>query len=131
VINEIAIAGSLVGNYLELVELMDLNAEGRVTPHAQEYALNHINVAINDFKNGGLWVVVSSFPDHSGVHMMLCKPQAALQRHALWRCAVTVRLGDHCAAPAIRATSPLTVRCGLATCFLKNTGALDHFSYVR
>ena len=51
VIHEIAIAGSLVGNYLELVELMELNAEGRVKLHAQEYALDHINVAINDFKN--------------------------------------------------------------------------------
>jgi NAD+-dependent secondary alcohol dehydrogenase Adh1 len=51
VINEITIAGSLVGNYLELVELMELNAEGRVTLHAQEYALDHINVAINDFKH--------------------------------------------------------------------------------
>jgi NAD+-dependent secondary alcohol dehydrogenase Adh1 len=40
-----------VGNYLELVELMELNAEGRVTLHAQEYALDHINVAINDFKH--------------------------------------------------------------------------------
>jgi NAD+-dependent secondary alcohol dehydrogenase Adh1 len=51
VINEVAIAGSLVGNYLELVELMELNAEGRVTLHAQEYALDHINTAIHDFKN--------------------------------------------------------------------------------
>jgi NAD+-dependent secondary alcohol dehydrogenase Adh1 len=30
---------------------MELNAEGRVTLHAQEYALDRINVAINDFKN--------------------------------------------------------------------------------
>ena len=30
IINEIAIVGSLVGNYTELVELMELNAEGRV-----------------------------------------------------------------------------------------------------
>ena len=34
VINEITIAGTLVGNDLELVELMELNAEGRVTLHA-------------------------------------------------------------------------------------------------
>jgi NAD+-dependent secondary alcohol dehydrogenase Adh1 len=51
VINEIAIAGSLVGNYLELVELMELNAEGRVNLHAQQYSLDNINTAINDFKN--------------------------------------------------------------------------------
>ncbi len=34
VINEITIAGTLVGNDLEWVELMELNAEGRVTLHA-------------------------------------------------------------------------------------------------
>ena len=37
IINEIAIVGSLVGNYTELVELMELNAEGRVNMRAQEY----------------------------------------------------------------------------------------------
>ncbi len=51
IINEIAVAGSLVGNYMELVELMELNAEGRVKLHAQQYSLDNINVAINDFKN--------------------------------------------------------------------------------
>jgi len=51
IINEIAVAGSLVGNYMELVELMELNAEGRVKLHAQQYSLANINVAINDFKN--------------------------------------------------------------------------------
>ena len=49
--NEIAIAGSLVGNYMELVELMELNAQGRVKLHAQEYSLDNINAAIEDFKN--------------------------------------------------------------------------------
>jgi NAD+-dependent secondary alcohol dehydrogenase Adh1 len=51
IINEIAIVGSLVGNYMELVELMELNAEGRVNLHAQQYSLDNINAAINDFKN--------------------------------------------------------------------------------
>lgn len=51
VINEIAVAGSLVGNYVELVELMELNAEGRVNLHAQQYSLDNINAAITDFKN--------------------------------------------------------------------------------
>ncbi|HEY3233035.1 MAG TPA: NAD(P)-dependent alcohol dehydrogenase [Roseiflexaceae bacterium] len=51
IINEIAIAGSLVGNYMELVELMELNAEGRVKLHAQQYQLTDINTAIEDFKN--------------------------------------------------------------------------------
>lgn len=50
VIQEIAIAGSLVGNYMELVELMELNAEGRVKLHAQQYTLGDINKAIGDFK---------------------------------------------------------------------------------
>lgn len=50
VIQEIAIAGSLVGNYMELVELMELNAEGRVKLHAQQYKLADINTAIDDFK---------------------------------------------------------------------------------
>lgn len=51
ILNEIAVAGSLVGNYMELVELMELNAEGRVKLHAQEYSLDNINAAITDFKN--------------------------------------------------------------------------------
>ena len=51
VISEIAIAGSLVGNYMELVELMELHAEGRVKLHAQQYKLDDINRAIDDFKN--------------------------------------------------------------------------------
>jgi NAD+-dependent secondary alcohol dehydrogenase Adh1 len=51
VISEMAVAGSLVGNYMELVELMELNAEGRVKLHAQQYKLADINKAIDDFKN--------------------------------------------------------------------------------
>lgn len=51
IFNEIAIAGSLVGNYMELVELMELNAEGRVTLTGQQYSLDDINKAVNDFKN--------------------------------------------------------------------------------
>ena len=51
IVNEIAIAGSLVGNYMELVELMELNAEGRVNLHARQYSLDDINTALTDFKN--------------------------------------------------------------------------------
>ena len=51
ILHEVAIAGSLVGNYTELVELMELNAEGRVKLHAQQYSLYNINMAISDFKN--------------------------------------------------------------------------------
>ena len=51
IINEISISGSLVGNYMELVELMELNAEGRVNMNFQEYSLDNINVALADFKS--------------------------------------------------------------------------------
>jgi len=51
VINEINIGGSLVGNYTELVELMELNADGKVKMHYAQYSLDNINVALDDFKN--------------------------------------------------------------------------------
>ncbi len=51
IFNEITIAGSLVGNYMELVELMDLNARGLVKVHTRQYRLDQINQAIDDFKN--------------------------------------------------------------------------------
>jgi NAD+-dependent secondary alcohol dehydrogenase Adh1 len=51
IIQEITIAGSLVGNYTELVELMELNAEGRVKLHTQQYALDNINAAVTALKD--------------------------------------------------------------------------------
>ena len=48
---EISIGGSLVGNYTELVELMELNADGKVKMHFTEYALDDINTAIDDFNH--------------------------------------------------------------------------------
>lgn len=51
IINEITIAGSLIGNYTELVELMELNAEGPVNMYAQQCSLDNINAAITDFKS--------------------------------------------------------------------------------
>ena len=51
VANEIKIGGSLVGDYIELVELMELNADGKVKMHQTEYKLANINDAIDDFKN--------------------------------------------------------------------------------
>ena len=51
VIEEVNIGGSLVGNYTELVELMELNADGKVKMHYTEYGLADINTAIDDFKN--------------------------------------------------------------------------------
>lgn len=50
--NEIAIEASLVGNYMELVELMELNAAGRVKLRAQQFSLDDINLAIETFKQG-------------------------------------------------------------------------------
>ena len=51
VIQEIGISGSLVGNYTELVELMELNADGKVKMHYSQYRLADINTALDDFKN--------------------------------------------------------------------------------
>ncbi len=51
VVEEINVGGSLVGNYTELVELMELNADGKVKMHYTEYKLDNINKALDDFKN--------------------------------------------------------------------------------
>ena len=48
---EINVGGSLVGNYTELVELMELNADGKVKMHYTQYGLDDINTALDDFKN--------------------------------------------------------------------------------
>jgi NAD+-dependent secondary alcohol dehydrogenase Adh1 len=54
IFSEIAVVGSLVGNYNELVELMDLAGQGRVTLHAREYPLDDINTAIHDLEGGNV-----------------------------------------------------------------------------
>ena len=51
---EIAVVGSLVGNYNELAELMVMAGQGRVTLHASEYRLDDINTAIHDLEGGRL-----------------------------------------------------------------------------
>lgn len=51
IFNEMAVAGSLVGNYVELVELMELAARGIVRVYVQRYGLDEINQAIDDFKH--------------------------------------------------------------------------------
>lgn len=51
VIQEIGVSGSLVGNYTELVELMELHADGKVKMHSREYRLEEINTAIDDFQH--------------------------------------------------------------------------------
>ncbi|TIV06910.1 MAG: NAD(P)-dependent alcohol dehydrogenase, partial [Mesorhizobium sp.] len=38
-------------NFTELVELMELNADGKVKMHYTEYNLASINTALDDFKN--------------------------------------------------------------------------------
>ena len=52
IFQEMAVAGSLVGNYRELSELMDLAARGLVRVYVQRYRLEEINRAIDDFKHG-------------------------------------------------------------------------------
>ena len=48
IFTEIEVVGSLVGNYIELVELMELAARGRVKLTGREYPLDDINQAIDD-----------------------------------------------------------------------------------
>jgi len=50
--HEIAVVGSKVGNYRELIELMELHASGLVRLISTTYSLNHINQAIDDFRAG-------------------------------------------------------------------------------
>lgn len=52
IFSEIAVVGSLVGNYTELSELMILQAQGRVRLHTQRYALDDIGTAVADLDHG-------------------------------------------------------------------------------
>jgi NAD+-dependent secondary alcohol dehydrogenase Adh1 len=54
VIREINVVGNLVGNYMDLVELMSLAAAGKVKLHTQVYGLADINQAIEDLYAGRL-----------------------------------------------------------------------------
>lgn len=55
VIREISVVGNLVGNYVELAELMALAARGNVKLHTQRYnRLEGINAAIDDLYAGRL-----------------------------------------------------------------------------
>jgi NAD+-dependent secondary alcohol dehydrogenase Adh1 len=54
IFSEIAVMGSLVGNYNELAELMTMAGQGRVSLHATEYRLDDINTAIHDLHHGQL-----------------------------------------------------------------------------
>src|ERR671923_292179 len=52
IFSEIEVIGNLVGNYVELLELMELAAQGKVELRAKTYGLDHINDAIDDFMGG-------------------------------------------------------------------------------
>jgi NAD+-dependent secondary alcohol dehydrogenase Adh1 len=52
IFTEIEVIGSLVGNYVELLELMELAAQGKVELRAKTYGLDQINEAIDDFMGG-------------------------------------------------------------------------------
>jgi NAD+-dependent secondary alcohol dehydrogenase Adh1 len=51
---EISFIGNLVGTYNDLVDLMTLTAQGKVTLHTSTYPLDAINDAMNDLDNGRL-----------------------------------------------------------------------------
>jgi NAD+-dependent secondary alcohol dehydrogenase Adh1 len=51
---EINIVGNLVGTYNDLVELMALTLQGKVTLHTTTYALETVNDAISDLESGKL-----------------------------------------------------------------------------
>jgi NAD+-dependent secondary alcohol dehydrogenase Adh1 len=63
--SEIEVIGNLVGNYVELLELMELAAQGKVELRAKTYGLDQINEAIDDFMGGqihGRGVIVPAPP---------------------------------------------------------------------
>jgi NAD+-dependent secondary alcohol dehydrogenase Adh1 len=52
IFSEIEVIGNLVGNYVELLELMELAAQGKVELHAKTYGLDQINEAIDALMGG-------------------------------------------------------------------------------
>lgn len=52
IFNEISFIGNLVGTYLDLVDLVELQSRGVVTLHTQHYPLEEINEAIADLDGG-------------------------------------------------------------------------------
>jgi NAD+-dependent secondary alcohol dehydrogenase Adh1 len=52
IFSEINVVGNLVGNYTELSELMALADTGEVKLHAQTYALDNVNEALDDLHHG-------------------------------------------------------------------------------
>jgi NAD+-dependent secondary alcohol dehydrogenase Adh1 len=54
VLTETSYIGNLVGSYIDLVELIALVAQGKVTSHNRTYPLNAVNDVLNDLKQGRL-----------------------------------------------------------------------------
>src|SRR5215207_544590 len=54
ILTEINFIGNLVGSFNDLVELMDLAAQGKVRLHTSSYPLDEINAAISDLDSGRL-----------------------------------------------------------------------------
>ncbi|MDP9436754.1 MAG: NAD(P)-dependent alcohol dehydrogenase [Actinomycetota bacterium] len=54
ILTEINFIGNLVGSFNDLVELMDLAAQGKVKLHTSTYPLDDINTAIDDLNGGRL-----------------------------------------------------------------------------
>lgn len=54
IFSEISIVGNLVGNYRELVELMELASQGKVKLTTRNYPLDDINQAVHDLETGQL-----------------------------------------------------------------------------
>ena len=62
---EINVIGNLVGTYNDLVELMTLTAQGRVSLHTQQYSLDQAIDAITDLDHGrivGRGIIVPQSP---------------------------------------------------------------------
>ena len=54
ILTEINVIRSLVASFNDLVELMDLAAQGRVRLHTSSYPLAGINTAVEDLDGGRL-----------------------------------------------------------------------------
>jgi NAD+-dependent secondary alcohol dehydrogenase Adh1 len=54
VLTETSYIGNLVGSYIDLVELIALVAQGKVTSHNRTYPLGAVNEVLNDLKQGRL-----------------------------------------------------------------------------
>jgi NAD+-dependent secondary alcohol dehydrogenase Adh1 len=52
IFSELSVVGSLVGNYMELRELMTLHAQGKVRLHTQSYVFDDVNKALDDLDHG-------------------------------------------------------------------------------